>query len=89
MKKCLKHFPFITAIILFLIEVSDVDDKTNFLNPFNEASQYFFTTTFLIMFSFGKIITLQKKIVLNGKTANYTLFKPRVLCHSKNKLFYK
>jgi hypothetical protein len=54
MKKYLKHFPFITAIILFLIGVSDVDNKTNFLDPFNEASQYFFTITFLILFFLWK-----------------------------------
>jgi len=54
MKKYLKHFPFITAIILFLIGISDVDDKTNFLDPFNEPSQYFFTATFLIMFFLWK-----------------------------------
>jgi hypothetical protein len=54
MKKYLKHFPFITAIILFLIGVSDVDDKTNFLGPFNEASQYFFIVTFLILFFLWK-----------------------------------
>jgi len=54
MKKYLKHFPFITAIILFLIGISDVDDKTNFLDPFNEFSQYFFTATFLIIFFLWK-----------------------------------
>jgi len=54
MKKYLKHFPFITAIILFLIGISDIDDKTNFLDPFNEPSQYFFTATFLIMFFLWK-----------------------------------
>ena len=61
MKKHLKHFPFITAIILFLIGISDVDDKTNFLDPFNEPSQYFFTATFLIMFFLWKNNYFTKK----------------------------
>jgi len=34
--------------------VSNIDDKTNFLDPFNETSQYFFTATFLIMFFLWK-----------------------------------
>ena len=50
----LKHLPFIVAIILFLIGVSEINDKTDFLDPFNEPSQYFFTATFLIMFFLWK-----------------------------------
>ena len=50
----LKHLPFIVAIILFLIGVSEINDKTDFLDPFNEPSQYYFTATFLIMFFLWK-----------------------------------
>ena len=54
MKRQLKHFPFITAIVLFLLGVSDYSDETDLLDPFNEPSQYFFTATFLIMFFLWK-----------------------------------
>ena len=37
----LKHLPFIVAIILFLFGVSEINDQTDFLDPFNEPSQYF------------------------------------------------
>ena len=50
----LKHLHFIVAIILFLFGVSEINDQTDFLDPFNEPSQYFFTATFLIMFFLWK-----------------------------------
>ena len=50
----LKHLPFIVAIILFLLGVSEINDQTDFSDPFNEPSQYFFTATFLIMFFLWK-----------------------------------
>ena len=50
MKRQLKHLPFIIAICLFLLGVSDYSDETDLLDPFNEPSQYYFTATFLIMF---------------------------------------
>ena len=50
----LKHLPFIIAIILFLFGVSEINDGTDFLDPFNEPSQYYFTATFLIMFFLWK-----------------------------------
>ena len=50
----LKHLPFIVAIILFLFGVSEINYQTDFLDPFNEPSQYFFTATFLIMFFLWK-----------------------------------
>jgi len=54
MKKYLKHIPFIIAIGLFLLGVSDYNNKTDLLDPFNELSQYYFTATFLIMFFLWK-----------------------------------
>tara|TARA_B100000989_G_scaffold15511_1_gene10424 strand:+ start:583 stop:771 length:189 start_codon:yes stop_codon:yes gene_type:complete len=54
MKKGLKHFIFITGIVLFLFGITAVDEQTNFLDPFNEPSQYFFTATFLIIFFLWK-----------------------------------
>ena len=54
MKNYLKHLPFIVAIILFLFGVSQINDQTDFLDPFNEPSQYYFTATFLIMFFLWK-----------------------------------
>ena len=50
----LKHLPFIVAIILFLFGVSEINYQTDFLDPFNEPSQYYFTATFLIMFFLWK-----------------------------------
>ena len=50
----LKHLPFIVAIILFLFGVSELNYQTDFLDPFNEPSQYYFTATFLIMFFLWK-----------------------------------
>ena len=54
MKNYLQHLPFIVAIILFLFGVSQINDQTDFLDPFNEPSQYYFTATFLIMFFLWK-----------------------------------
>ena len=54
MKKQLKHLPFIIAIGLFLLGVSDYSDETDLLDPLNEPSQYYFTITFLIMFFLWK-----------------------------------
>tara|TARA_Y100001937_G_scaffold119554_1_gene175473 strand:- start:247 stop:435 length:189 start_codon:yes stop_codon:yes gene_type:complete len=54
MKKDLKHFIFISGIVLFLFGINAVDKQTNFLDPFNEPSQYFFTATFLIIFFLWK-----------------------------------
>jgi len=54
MKRQLKHLPFIIAICLFLLGVSDYSDETDLLDPLNEPSQYYFTATFLIMFFLWK-----------------------------------
>ena len=44
----------IIAIVLFLIGVSNFSDQTDLFDPFNEPSQYYFTSTFLIMFFLWK-----------------------------------
>jgi hypothetical protein len=45
-----KTILFVFAIVLFLIGVSNFSDQTDLFDPFNEPSQYYFTSTFLIMF---------------------------------------
>ena len=49
-----KTILFVFAIILFLIGVSNFSDQTDLFDPFNEPSQYYFTSTFLIMFFLWK-----------------------------------
>ncbi|MDB2350114.1 hypothetical protein N9V44_01210 [Flavobacteriaceae bacterium] len=49
-----KTILFVVAIILFLIGVSNFTDQTDLFDPFNEPSQYYFTSTFLIMFFLWK-----------------------------------
>jgi hypothetical protein len=49
-----KTILFIFAIVLFLIGVSNFTDQTDLFDPFNEPSQYYFTSTFLIMFFLWK-----------------------------------
>ena len=48
-----KTILFVVAIVLFLIGVSNFSDQTDLFDPFNEPSQYYFTSTFLIMFFLG------------------------------------
>ena len=45
---------FVVAIVLFLLGVSNFSDQTDLFDPFNEPSQYYFTSTFLIMFFLWK-----------------------------------
>ena len=45
-----KTILFVVAIVLFLLGVSNFSDQTDLFDPFNEPSQYYFTSTFLIMF---------------------------------------
>ena len=49
-----KPILFVFAIVLFLIGVSNFSDQTDLFDPFNEPSQYYFTSTFLIMFFLWK-----------------------------------
>ncbi len=49
-----KTILFVVAIVLFLIGVSNFSDQTDLYDPFNEPSQYYFTSTFLIMFFLWK-----------------------------------
>jgi|GEM_PF-1816483 hypothetical protein len=49
-----KTILFVFAIVLFLIGVSNFSDQTDLFDPFNEPSQYYFTSTFLIMFFLWK-----------------------------------
>jgi hypothetical membrane protein len=49
-----KTILFVSAIALFLIGVSNFSDQTDLFDPFNEPSQYYFTSTFLIMFFLWK-----------------------------------
>ncbi|MDC1179979.1 hypothetical protein OAT55_01855 [Flavobacteriaceae bacterium] len=49
-----KTILFVVAIVLFLIGVSNFSDQTDLFDPFNEPSQYYFTSTFLIMFFLWK-----------------------------------
>jgi hypothetical protein len=49
-----KTILFVFAIVLFLIGVSNFSDQTDLFDPFNEPSQYYFTSTFLIMFYLWK-----------------------------------
>ena len=49
-----KTILFVVAIVLFLIGVSNFTDQTDLFDPFNEPSQYYFTSTFLIMFYLWK-----------------------------------
>jgi hypothetical protein len=49
-----KTILFVFAIVLFLIGVSNFTDQTDLFDPFNEPSQYYFTSTFLIMFFLWK-----------------------------------
>ena len=49
-----KTILFVVAIGLFLIGVSNFSDQTDLFDPFNEPSQYYFTSTFLIMFFLWK-----------------------------------
>jgi hypothetical protein len=49
-----KTILFVFAIVLFLIGVSNFSDQTDMFDPFNEPSQYYFTSTFLIMFFLWK-----------------------------------
>ena len=49
-----KTILFVLAIALFLIGVSNFTDQTDLFDPFNEPSQYYFTSTFLIMFFLWK-----------------------------------
>jgi hypothetical membrane protein len=49
-----KTILFVVAIVLFLIGVSNFNDQTDLFDPFNEPSQYYFTSTFLIMFFLWK-----------------------------------
>ena len=49
-----KTILFVFAIVLFLIGVSNFTDQTDLFDPFNEPSQYYFTSTFLIMFYLWK-----------------------------------
>ena len=49
-----KTILFVIAIVLFLIGVSNFSDQTDLFDPFNEPSQYYFTSTFLIMFFLWK-----------------------------------
>ena len=54
----IKHYTktilFVVAIGLFLVGVSNYSNQTDLLDPFNEPSQYYFTSTFLIMFFLWK-----------------------------------
>lgn len=49
-----KTILFVVAIVLFLLGVSNFSDQTDLFDPFNEPSQYYFTSTFLIMFFLWK-----------------------------------
>ena len=49
-----KTILFVFAVVLFLIGVSNFSDQTDLFDPFNEPSQYYFTSTFLIMFFLWK-----------------------------------
>jgi len=49
-----KTILFVVAIVLFLIGVSNFSDQTDLFDPFNEPSQYYFTSTFLIIFFLWK-----------------------------------
>ena len=49
-----KTILFVFAIVLFLIGISNFRDQTDLFDPFNEPSQYYFTSTFLIMFFLWK-----------------------------------
>ena len=49
-----KTILFVVAIGLFLVGVSNYNNQTDLLDPFNEPSQYYFTSTFLIMFFLWK-----------------------------------
>jgi len=49
-----KTILFVVAIGLFLVGVSNYSNQTDLLDPFNEPSQYYFTSTFLIMFFLWK-----------------------------------
>jgi hypothetical protein len=49
-----KTILFVFAIVLFLIGISNFSDQTDLFDPFNEPSQYYFTSTFLIMFFLWK-----------------------------------
>ena len=49
-----KTILFVFAIVLFLIGVSNFSDQTDLFDPFNEPSQYYFTSTFLIIFFLWK-----------------------------------
>ena len=49
-----KTILFFVAIVLFLLGVSNFSDQTDLFDPFNEPSQYYFTSTFLIMFFLWK-----------------------------------
>ena len=49
-----KTILFVFAIVLFLIGVSNFSDQTDLFDPFDEPSQYYFTSTFLIMFFLWK-----------------------------------
>ena len=49
-----KTILFVFAIVLFLIGVSNFTHQTDLFDPFNEPSQYYFTSTFLIMFFLWK-----------------------------------
>ena len=53
-KSYVKTILFVFAIVLFLIGVSNFSDQTDLFDPFNEPSQYYFTSTFLIMFFLWK-----------------------------------
>ncbi|MDC0355227.1 hypothetical protein OAM97_03340 [Flavobacteriaceae bacterium] len=58
MKRQLKHLPFIIAVCLFLLGVSDYSDQTDLLDPFNEPSQYYFTATF-----FNNVFSLEEQLL--------------------------
>ena len=49
-----KTILFVFAIVLFLIGDANFSDQTDLFDPFNEPSQYYFTSTFLIMFFLWK-----------------------------------
>ena len=49
-----KTILFVLAIALFLVGVSNYTNQTDLFDPFNEPSQYYFTSTFLIMFYLWK-----------------------------------